>query len=40
MGKRVGDRVKVEVNDTMSYYVVIKSVERGEDNEDLPISGF
>ncbi len=40
MGKRVGDRVKVTVNENMSYYVVIKSVEHGEDNEDLPISGF
>ena len=40
MGKRVGDRVKVVVNENMSYYVVIKAVERGEDNEDLPISGF
>ncbi|MBR2467049.1 MAG: GreA/GreB family elongation factor [Clostridia bacterium] len=40
MGKRVGDRVLVRVNETTSYYVVIKSVERGVDNEDLPISGF
>ena len=40
MGKKVGDRVLVTVSDTMSYYVVIKSVERGVDNEDLPISGF
>ncbi len=40
MGKRAGDRVLVKVNDTLSYYVLIKSVERGEDNEDLPISGF
>lgn len=40
MGKKVGDRVLVRVNETTSYYVVIKSVERGVDNEDLPISGF
>ncbi len=40
MGKRVGDRVLVKVNDAVSYYVVIKSVEHGEDNEELPISGF
>ena len=40
MGKRVGDRVLVEVSDTASYYVKIVAVERGEDNEDLPISGF
>ncbi len=40
MGKRVGDRVLVNVSDTVSYYVVIKSTEPGADNEDLPISGF
>lgn len=40
MGRRVGDRVLVKVNESVSYYVVIKSVERGTDNEDLPISGF
>ena len=40
MGKRVGERVLVKVNDTMSYYVKILSVEKGEDNEELPISGY
>lgn len=40
LGHKVGDRVLVRVNDTMSYYVQIKSITKGEDNEDLPISGF
>ena len=40
MGHKVGDRVLVKVSDTMSYYVVIKKITKGEDNEDLPISGF
>ena len=40
MGKKLGDRVLVTVSDTMSYYVVIKKITKGEDNEDLPISGF
>ncbi len=40
MGHKVGDRVLVEVNPAMSYYVEIKSVEKGEDNEELPISGY
>ena len=40
MGKKVGDRVLVKVNETTSYYVVIRSVESGVDNEELPISGF
>ncbi|MBQ9070905.1 MAG: GreA/GreB family elongation factor [Clostridia bacterium] len=40
MGKRVGDRVLVTVNDTMSYYVKILKVEKGEDNTELPISSY
>lgn len=40
MGHRVGDRVLVKVNDNMSYYVRILSLEKGEDNEELPISGY
>ena len=40
MGKRVGDRVLVAVNESMSYYVKVLAVEKGEDNEDLPISGY
>ena len=40
LGKQVGDRVQVVVNDTMSYYVKILSIEKGEDNKDLPISGY
>ncbi|MBO7303778.1 MAG: GreA/GreB family elongation factor [Clostridia bacterium] len=40
MGTRVGDRVLVTVNDKMSYYIVIKAIEKGVDNEDLPISGY
>ena len=40
MGKKVGDRVLVTVSDTMSYYVKILKITKGEDNESLPISGF
>ena len=40
MGKKVGDRVLVQVNPTRSYYVVIRSLTKGVDNEDLPISTF
>ena len=40
MGKKVGDRALVNVSDKMSYYVQIKKITKGEDNEDLPISGF
>lgn len=40
MGKKVGERVLVKVNDNYSYYVVIRSVEKGEDDENLAISSF
>ena len=40
MGRRVGDRVKVVVSDTLSYVVEIRAVEKGADNEDLPISSY
>lgn len=40
IGRHVGDRVLVQVNDKMSYYVRIVSVTAGEDNESLPISGY
>lgn len=40
MGKKAGDRVLVKVNENMSYYVKILSIEKGEDNTDLPISGY
>ena len=40
MGKQVGDRVLVSVSESMSYYVKVLEVERGEDNTELPISGY
>lgn len=39
-GKKVGDRVKVVVNDSYSYYVVIKKVIKCEDDESLKISAY
>ena len=40
MGHTAGERVLVRVNENMSYYVKILSVEKGVDNEELPISGY
>ena len=40
MGRRAGERVCVTVNESMSYYVKIISIEKGEDNSDLPISSY
>jgi transcription elongation factor GreA len=40
MGKKVGDRVSVKVNDSYSYDVIIRFVEKGEDDESLAISSY
>jgi len=40
MGRKTGDRVCVEVNAAYSYYVVIRSIEKGEDDASLPIGTF
>lgn len=40
MGHRVGERLRVEVNPSYSYYVVVRSIEKGQDDESLPISPY
>ena len=40
MGKKVGDRATVKVNDNYSYDVIVRSIEKGEDDESLAISAF
>jgi len=40
MGRRAGDRVLVEVSPEVSYHVVIRAVEKGEDDESLEISRY
>lgn len=40
MGKNVGDRVLIETGTGKRYYITVKSVMAGEDNEELPISSF
>ena len=40
MGHREGDRILIEVSPKMSYYVKILKITKGEDNTDLPISGY
>ncbi|MBQ4283511.1 MAG: GreA/GreB family elongation factor [Lachnospira sp.] len=34
LGHKVGDRVLVQVNDRVSYYVIIKSIEKTDDSND------
>ena len=40
MGRKTGDRVLVEVNPDYSYYIQIRKVVKGTDDESLPISAY
>ena len=40
MGCKVGDRVLVRVNDRVSYYVQIRAIRKGQDDDSLPIHSF
>ena len=40
MGHRTGDRVRVEVSPEYGYFVQIRAVEKGVDDESLPISEY
>ena len=40
LGHKVGDRVEVVVNEKYSYFVQIRKIEKGADDETLPISSY
>lgn len=40
MGRSVGDRVSVKVDDSYSYYIVIRNIEKGKDDDLLEIRKF
>ena len=40
MGHKKGDRVTVHVNETYSYDIVIRDVQKGSDDQTLPISSY
>ena len=40
LGRRVGDRVSVEVNPDYSYCVVVRSITKGQDDDSLDILGY
>ena len=40
MGHRVGDRVQVEVSPELKYFVEIRAIEKGRDDESLEISSY
>ena len=40
LGHKVGERVTAEVNPTMKYDLVIRAIEKGQDDESLDISAY
>ena len=40
LGHRVGDRVLVIVSDELRYYVVIRAIEKGKDDDSMAISSY
>lgn len=40
LGKKVGDRLYIEVNDNYGYYIVIRSIQKGTDDGSIPINSF
>lgn len=40
MGKREGDRVFIKVNDNYGYYIIIRKIEKGNDDSSLEIRKF
>ncbi len=40
LGKKEGDRVYVQVNPDYGYYVVVKGIEKGEDDGSAPLNRF
>lgn len=40
LGKKIGDRVLIKVNDDYSYYVVIKDIEKGVDDDTIPLTEY
>ena len=40
LGRRVGDRVLVKVSDDVQYYVQIRAIHKGSDDDSLPIHSF
>ena len=40
LGHKVGDRVKVHASDTIEYYIQIRSIQKGTDDDSLPIRSY
>ncbi len=40
MGRKLGDRVKVQVNDNYSYNAVIRNIAKGNDDGSIPLKAY
>ena len=40
LGKKVGDRVHIQVNESYGYYAVIRSIEKGTDDGAIPLNKY
>ncbi len=40
LGKKVGDRVHVQVDERFGYDMVIRAIEKGSDDGSIPLNGF
>ncbi len=40
LGRRVGDRVHIQVNEQYGYDAVIRAIEKGEDNGEVPLNRY
>ena len=40
LGKREGDRVHIQIDETYGYDMVIQSIEKGQDDSSIPLNGF
>lgn len=40
LGHKVGDRVAVKVSPELSYYIVLRAIEKGKDDESLDINAY
>ena len=40
LGRRVGDRVHIQVNESYGYDVVIRAIEKGTDDGEIPLNKY
>lgn len=40
LGKKVGERFYIQVNDQFGYYAVVRAIEKAADDGSVPLSGF